>query len=177
MKKALLVLAFAACALAQRPTLYTYYQDGAGKWQWKPLIIEGATLDLTGPTAVLRIQQAAPVDLSKITLPYSQITGAPVFRFDGPWLRAVTEANNTTVVGLMPGRTVVDRTVVAAAPSPSYRTAFLPAEGSMLVHVNGVMQTAGEDYTVSDDRRVVTFAPASVPAPTATVTLTYRTHE
>jgi hypothetical protein len=180
MKSPLLTLALAVSAFAQtsKPTLYTYYADAAGKWIWKPLIIEGATLDLSGATAVLRIQSASQpqIDWTKVTLPYSQITGAPTFRFNGPWLRA-TVAGTETTVGLMPGRTVVDRTVVAAAPSPSYRAAFLPAEGSMLVHVNGVMQEAGADYTVSADRRVVTFAPASVPAPTATVTLTYRTHE
>jgi hypothetical protein len=166
MKKALLVLAFACVAAfgQTKPTLYTYYQDGGGRWIWKPLIIEGATLDLSGATAVLRIQSQP------------QIAGAPTFRFNGPWLRS-TVADRETTVGLMPGRTVVDRTVVDATPSPSYTAAFLPAEGSMLVHVNGVMQEAGADYTVSADRRIVTFVPASVPAPTAVVTLTYRTHE
>jgi hypothetical protein len=178
MKKALLVLAFACVAAfgQTKPTLYTYYQDGGGRWIWKPLIIEGATLDLSGATAVLRIQSQPQIDWSKVTLPYSQITGAPTFRFNGPWLRS-TVADRETTVGLMPGRTVVDRTVVDATPSPSYTAAFLPAEGSMLVHVNGVMQEAGADYTVSADRRIVTFVPASVPAPTAVVTLTYRTHE
>jgi hypothetical protein len=146
------------------PQLYVnFLQDG--KWVWKVLVIQGATLDTTSTPAVLKIAPA--------------IVAPQTYKFNGPWLQSKNETDGSITVGLMPGR-IVEQTFRSPATGnvpANYSLTYLPATDSLQVHVNGVRQEQGKTWTYVSTSRVVMFAPGEYPANSSDVVISYRTHQ
>lgn len=173
---ALIALAFAASAQTDPPpnAIWVGYNKPGFGWAYTAILLDGLTLDRSTDPPTLRVTVPA--------------TTGPTYKFNGPWLRTEIESTGVVSVGLMPGRTVSDNWVQPSPPMAKFVLKWPPADGSITVHVNGLKQIEGRDYTAApfvpppDAASVgtpasVTFTTPAVPAATADISITYRTHE